>query len=142
QNDRVAPQKIVIITQGSPVGQFFNAGCNGPTFCEEILQQLGVARPETHAATLNFREELFRLGSACAGPGECVCPGQASCNEDCSAPGADNGNTCTRQTIGISRLPMTAGQAIDVRQVRNTERRLMIGLVDPPCSEEHPVATW
>jgi len=70
--------RIFIVTQGSPVGQIFS-GCNGPSFCEEILKQVGADRHEHHNV-INFTEEFFKNSGVCSGSGECVCDGQPACH--------------------------------------------------------------
>jgi hypothetical protein len=99
--DHVAPKRIVIITQGGPdwahlppVGQFFKAGCNGPTFCEEVLERLQAPAQASNQPIIDLTPKFIGQGCACAAAGECVCASHPACGEECAAAKADSCKCC------------------------------------------------
>jgi len=99
--DPTGPHRIVIITQGArdlshfpPVGQLFQGGCNGPTFCEEVLERLSAPAPKADEPHIKLTTRFIGQGCACAAAGECVCAGHPTGGEECAAARADDCKCC------------------------------------------------
>src|SRR5262249_55425306 len=77
-----APPRIVIVTNGSPVGQIFSNPASGPTFCEEVLQKLQAAGEHHELPKIGVFHKFIRLGCPCAAAGECECAAHAACGSE------------------------------------------------------------